>query len=196
MMKKILSDKDLGSIRLFEQFLDPVTSHQVMLELKQTEWSDHKILIFGKWIQEPRRVAFFGNTDISYTYSGMEMALNPWTNRLESLKNSINLFTGKNFNSVLVNYYRTGDDYMGWHSDNEVELGENPHVCSLSLGQSRDFIFRLRTDHSKKIKICLQSGDLLLMENKIQKLWQHSLPKRKRANGERINLTFRNIIKG
>lgn len=194
-MKILMDDKNLGHIALREQYLDPFESHKLLTELKKSEWSNHKILMFGKWISEPRKVSFYGDEGISYTYSRKKMVLQPWTPLLKKLKDRINSLSDKSFNSVLINYYRNGDDYMGWHSDNETELGENPHICSLSLGQERDFVLRLKSDHTKKLKILLQSGDLLFMQDHIQELWEHSLPKRKRAIGERINLTFREIIK-
>jgi alkylated DNA repair dioxygenase AlkB len=193
-VKILLNDKILGRIVLIEQFLGPAKSHEILLELKYTKWSDHKILMFGKWVQEPRRVAFYGDEGLSYSYSRQKMDLMAWTNLLSSLKEKINDLFGGDYNSVLINYYRNGEDYMGWHSDNEPELGVNPHICSLSLGEQRDFILRQKSDHSKKIHIPLQSGDLLLMEDQVQDMWEHSLPKRKRAHGERINLTFRNIV--
>jgi alkylated DNA repair dioxygenase AlkB len=192
-IKEVLNDDELGRIVLLEQFLNPITSSDILQELRKTVWSNHQILMFGKWVTEPRRIAFFGDPNISYKYSNQKMNLIPWTATLDSLKCKINEFTGVYYNSVLVNFYRDGEDYMGWHSDNEPELGVNPHICSLSLGQERDFILRLKENHATKIKIKLQSGDLLLMEDKIQSLWQHSLPKRKRAYKERINLTFRQI---
>ena len=195
MMKEILNDKNLGRIILIEQFYDVFESRQILNTLKVGPWSDHKILMFGKWITEPRKTAFYADKDVSYSYSGYQYDCLPWTNTLLRIKEKINADFNYYFNSALINYYRDGDDYMGWHRDNEIELGINPHIASLSFGESRDFLFRLKSNPSNKIKVTLQSGDLLLMEDKIQSLWEHSLPKRKRQNNERVNITFRRIHK-
>jgi alkylated DNA repair dioxygenase AlkB len=98
---------------------------------------------------------------------------------------------GAPFNSVLINRYRTGGDYMGWHSDDEPELGPAPVIASLSLGAERRFLLRLKADHAKKLEWRLAPGDLLVMRGECQRLAQHALPKMAGVAGERINLTFR-----
>ena len=193
-MKEILDNIDFGRIVLFEKFITSAQSITCFNELRAIDWLDHKILMYGKWVSEPRGVSFFGDENIEYTYSGKKIRAEKWNNLLLSLKNEINQKTDSYYNSVLVNHYKDGEDYMGWHSDNEIELGNDPHIASLSFGAPRDFILRLKSDHTKKIKILLNSGDLLLMEDKIQKLWEHSLPKRKKIEEARINLTFRSIL--
>ena len=192
-MKKILDNSTQGRLILHSEFLDSITAHGLLNKLKESPWSEHEILMFGKWIKEPRRVAFYADPGIEYTYSKNKLLSNTWTPDLLRVKSLIESNSGYKFNSLLINYYRNGDDYMGWHCDNESELGTDPIIASLSLGQERDFIFRFKTNHKEKIKLSLQSGDLLIMESKIQNLWDHSLPKRKRAIGERLNLTFRLI---
>ena len=97
------------------------------------------------------------------------------------------------FNSVLMNWYRNGDDYLNWHADDEKELGLNPVICSVNFGAKRDFILRMNDDNDIKITIPLTHGSLLLMSGELQHFWQHSVPKRKKINEMRINLTFRFI---
>ncbi|MFM8430514.1 MAG: alpha-ketoglutarate-dependent dioxygenase AlkB family protein, partial [Holophagaceae bacterium] len=111
----------------------------------------------------------------------------PWTTSLLRIKTaigkelSINHLIVTDFTSVLINEYRNGNDYLGWHSDNEKELGNEPVIASISLGEVRTFQFRLKDDHKKKIQIELNEGSLLVMRGKTQELWQHQIPKRSSA---------------
>ena len=161
--------------------------------LREISWRDDKITMFGKQMSQPRKVAWYGEKDICYTYSGIKMFANYWSPTLKLLQLQLSKQTGHTFNSVLVNLYRNGEDYMSWHSDDEAELGSNPVIASLSLGASRDILFRSKSDRSNKLKLQLENGSLLLMQGEIQTYWQHMLPKRKRVQGARLNLTFRKI---
>ena len=112
------------------------------------------------------------------------------------MKRKVETKTNLVFNSVLLNDYVNGEVGMGWHSDDETELGSNPRIASLSLGVSRDFLFKHKYNEKlNKVKLKLENGSLLLMHGRSQHLWSHSLPKRLRVLDRRINLTFRNIIK-
>ncbi|MFM8234262.1 MAG: alpha-ketoglutarate-dependent dioxygenase AlkB family protein [Holophagaceae bacterium] len=153
-------------------------------------------------VKEPRRTAWYGQPGLTYTYSGKVMSPLPWTTSLLRIKTaigkelSINHLIVTDFTSVLINEYRNGNDYLGWHSDNEKELGNEPVIASISLGEVRTFQFRLKDDHKKKIQIELNEGSLLVMRGKTQELWQHQIPKRSSATAvinPRINLTFRHI---
>ena len=192
-MINIIRDAHKGTLSLFAGFMNPSEANELLSLLKNTPWSNHKIFIFGKWVKEPRQVAFFADKDVEYSYSKNTLTRHAWSRELLFIKDKIESLTGFKFNSLLVNHYRDGEDYMGWHSDSEIELGSNPIIISLSLGQERDFILRRKSNKNEKIKLSLSNGDLLVMGEKIQELWEHSLPKRKRATGERINLTFRLI---
>jgi alkylated DNA repair dioxygenase AlkB len=112
---------------------------------------------------------------------------------LFELKEKIQAATGFGFNSVLLNFYRDGNDSVAWHSDNENELGINPHIASLSIGQARQFEFRHKTDHNRKYGLSLENGSLLIMKGDLQHYWEHRIPKSKTLNKGRINLTFRFI---
>ena len=102
--------------------------------------------------------------------------------------------SGARFNSVLLNRYRNGKDSMGWHSDDETELGPAPVIASLNLGAARRFVMRLKRDHAAKAEWRLAHGDLLVMRGECQRDAQHALPKSARVEGGRINLTFRWVI--
>lgn len=152
-------------------------------------------------VKEPRLTAWYGQPGLTYTYSAKAMSPLPWTTSLLTIKTAIeteliNHLIKTDFTSVLINKYRDGNDSLGWHSDNEKELGNEPVIASISLGEARTFQFRLKDDHKKKIQIELNDGSLLVMRGKTQELWQHQIPKRSSATAvinPRINLTFRHI---
>jgi alkylated DNA repair dioxygenase AlkB len=137
-----------------------------------------------------------GDPAARYRYSGTDFVPAPWHPVLLPLRERLAAFCGASFNSVLLNRYRDGDDGMGWHSDNEPELGPAPLIASLSLGAERRFALRRRDDHAKKAEVVLGHGDLLLMGGATQRHYQHALPKSTRPLAERINLTFRWIQPG
>lgn len=111
---------------------------------------------------------------------------------MEEVRKRVEKQAEGSFNSLLLNYYRDGKDSIGWHSDNERELGVNPVVPSISLGEER--VFQIRHTKSKEKKeYILKHGSLLIMSGTMQHYWQHSVPKSNKVNGGRINLTFRNI---
>lgn len=155
-------------------------------------WRQESIKIFGRILPVPRLTAWHGDKNATYTYSGLTLQPQPWTPDLMELKGMVEQMTGKQYNSVLLNYYRSGNDSMGWHSDDEPELGENPVIASLSFGQVRSFHFRHKRNRIK-LKIALTHGSLLLMSGATQHRWQHALPRSGTAVFERINLTFRNV---
>ena len=166
-------------------------------QLKQDQ-----IRMMGKWINEPRLTAWYGDPDKSYKYSGKIMVPKPWSPILLDLKEKIehrvkNLGLNIEFNSVLINKYRNGLDSQGWHSDDEKELGLDPVIASLSLGAERTFQVRLKEEHAKKISLSLIHGSLLVMSGRTQSLSQHRVPKIKPNEALltpcRINLTFRTI---
>ncbi|MCS4281248.1 alpha-ketoglutarate-dependent dioxygenase AlkB family protein [Stenotrophomonas rhizophila] len=154
-------------------------------------WEVHKIRMFGRQVDSPRLSCWMGDSAARYRYSGTEFVPQPWHPALLPLRDQLSEFCGHAFNSVLLNRYRDGDDGMGWHSDNEPELGPAPVIASLSLGAPRRFLLRRRDDHAKKAEVLLDHGDLLVMGGQTQRHYQHSLPKSARPLAERLNLTFR-----
>jgi alkylated DNA repair dioxygenase AlkB len=152
--------------------------------------------MFGKEVPQPRLTAWYGDPAAQYTYSGLTWEPRPWTPTLLDLRRRLEAATDARFNSVLLNYYRDGRDSMGWHADNEPELGAAPAIASLSLGASRRF--RLRPYRGglthPSFSLDLPTGSLLLMRGPTQQHWQHELPKTARPVGPRLNLTFRWIV--
>ena len=161
--------------------------------LNNLNWETGFIKIFGKTHQIPRLQAWYAEDGIEYTYSGKKLQRHNWNETLIDIKKEIESITSFKFNSVLANLYRNGDDSMGLHSDDEKELGINPVIASLSLGESRDIHFK-----HKNIKTSLDipqtSGQLIVMYGQTQKYWKHEIKKAKKFKKPRINLTFRNII--
>lgn len=161
--------------------------------LTQVPWETHRIRMFGRWLDSPRLSCWMGDADAHYRYSGADFAPHPWAPVVQELCERLQLACDGRFNSVLLNRYRDGRDSMGWHSDDEPELGATPLIASLSLGASRRFLLRRRDDPAQKAEYLLGHGDLLLMRGHCQRDYQHALPKTVRVSGERINLTFRQI---
>jgi len=157
----------------------------------EVPWQVHRIRMFGRQVDSPRLSCWMGDPAARYRYSGTEFVPEPWHPALLPLRDQLGAFCGHAFNSVLLNRYRDGDDGMGWHSDNEPELGPAPVIASLSLGAGRRFLLRRRDDHAKKADVLLEHGDLLVMGGQTQRHYQHSLPKSARPLAERLNLTFR-----
>jgi len=166
---------------LFEELMDTIP------------WRSDKITVFGKTYDQPRLTAWFGGEGKSYSYSGITMEPVAFPGLLMELKTKIEIATDTKFNSCLANLYRDGQDSNGWHSDDEKELGINPAIASVSLGEARYFHLRHKSDYSLKEKLLLQPGSLLVMKGTTQHHWQHQVPKTKRKIGSRINLTFRYI---
>lgn len=163
--------------------------------IAEVPWRQQVMQMYGKEVTAPRLMAWYGDTDKSYTFSGTRFEPYAWTTELAGLKEQIERKTGFTFNSVLLNYYRDGNDSVAWHGDNEDELGRNPVIASVSIGQERRFEFRYRPDHSRKYGLTLENGSLLIMKGDLQHTWEHRIPKSKTQNGPRINLTFRTIRK-
>ena len=165
--------------------------------LDQPHWRQDDITIFGKTHKLPRLQAWYGDEACSYSYSGIILSPRPWSETLRQLKQEVETASNAEFNSVLLNLYRHGQDSNGWHSDDEPELGDSPTIASLSLGATRRFKLRhkFRKDQPA-ISLDLPAGSLLLMKSDTQKYWQHCIPKTAREVGPRINLTFRKVFHG
>ena len=149
--------------------------------------------MFGKDIPLPRLTSWYGDEGREYTYSGISSKPNAWNRGLLHVKNQIEQSFDAHFNSVLLNWYRDGEDYLNWHSDDEKELGINPTIASANFGQTRDFVIRRKDDKTQKMVIPLKHGTLLIMAGELQHYWEHSVPKRKKVKESRFNLTFRQI---
>jgi alkylated DNA repair dioxygenase AlkB len=184
-----------AEIKFYETFLS-LSERDYLYKnlLAEINWQQDKIRVFNKEYFTPRLSAWYADENLNYSYSGVLLKPNPWTASLLLLRDKLNKLLGHNFNSVLVNLYRTGLDSMGWHQDNEKELGKNPIIASLSLGQSR--VFQLKHIKNKALgtkTIELTNGSLLLMQGSTQHYWKHQVPKTNKSISPRINLTFRTI---
>lgn len=184
-----------AAIELHEDFFDAQQSESLMQSLiTEIDWQQYQIKMFGKTLNQPRLTAYYAAAKKNYAYSNIKLEAIPFTPTLVLIKNKIELLTGHSFNCVLLNYYRTGDDSMGWHADDEKELGINPVIASLSFGAARKFQLQHRFEKSiPKVSITLNNASLLIMKGETQHFWKHQIPKQKNK-GPRINLTFRQII--
>ncbi len=160
----------------------------------EINWQVKEIKLFGKMIKQPRLVAFYGDDNVTYKYSGMVNTAMPWTTTLLAIKQKVKTEFDLDFNSCLANLYRTGNDSMGWHQDNEKVLGQNPTICSVTFGAKRPFQLKHITDKNQRLEIELNAGSLLIMAGSTQHFYKHQIPKTKKIIGERLNLTFRNIL--
>jgi len=157
-------------------------------------WKHETIKIFGKNILQPRLTALYGYENKPYSYSGNTMIPIDFTPTLLMIKNRIETIAKVNFTTVLLNNYRNGNDSMGWHSDNEKELGKNPIIASVSFGAERMFKLKHKLNKDLKQHILLENGSLLLMQGETQHYWQHAIAKTTKPLNSRINLTFRVIV--
>ena len=184
------------SVEYIENFFDFDQSQLYMKHLtNDIKWKREKIRMWGREIVTKKRIAWYADEGKSYTYSGSTFHPDQWNELLLEIKKHVEQYIRFQFNSVLLNEYPNGKVGMGWHSDDERELGIDPIIASLSFGANRDFIFKHKTDKRfENIKIHLKSGSLLLMLGSTQHHWKHSLPKRLKVRDPRINLTFRKIL--
>lgn len=184
-----------GCVEYLGKILTPKCADEYFNQLfEDICWQHDQAMIFGRCIQTKRKVAWYGNQQYSYTYSGIEKKAMLWTPVLLGLKAIVEAQCAEQFNSCLLNLYHDGSEGMAWHSDGEKDLKPQGTIASLSLGASRRFLFKHKVSH-EKIEIQLMHGSLLLMKGCTQSHWLHHLPTTKRNLDARINLTFRNIVK-
>ena len=197
---------DLFSSDIIKNILpfDGVTNyHGVILDTQQADfyyqhlleninWKNDEAIIFGKKIITKRKVAWYGDSEYSYTYSKVTKTANLWIKELLTLKEIVEKESGETFNSCLLNLYHSGDEGMAYHSDGEKMLKKNGAIASLSLGAERKFSFKHK-ENKQRIDIILERGSLLVMKKGTQTNWLHRLPPTKKVNSPRINLTFRTI---
>jgi alkylated DNA repair dioxygenase AlkB len=182
-----------ADVRYWPHALDVERADALLASLRAgIEWQQEHVVIFGQRRLVPRLVAWHGDPDAHYSYSGTEHAPRAWTLELHELREIAETLTGHRYNSVLLNLYRDGRDGMGWHADDEPELGRDPAIASFSLGATRRF--RLRHRRRKQVgDLELEHGSLLSMAGPTQHHYVHAVPKTARPVSERINLTFRQV---
>jgi len=183
-----------ASLLYIEDFLSTEQADKLFDNLMDYDhWRQDHIKMFGKEILQPRLTALFSDNHNAYTYSGLTMHPEIFPSYLASVKERCEEICEQSFNACLANLYRDGQDSMGWHADDEKELGTNPVIASVSIGEPRMFHLKHRKDKNLTYKKRLQHGSLLVMRGETQKFWKHQLPKTKKQIGPRINLTFRKI---
>ena len=183
-----------GSAQYYPEFISEEVSLSLIDQLeKSLRWDADQLIMFGKLVTTRRKVAWVGDPECTYTYSGVKRNPQAWTPELLSMKTRLEILTQSEFNSCLLNFYHDGADGMGWHSDDEKELDTKSPIASLSLGSTRKFAFRHKINKST-ISIFLEDGSALIMNAPTQQFWQHALLKTKTIHTPRINLTFRKII--
>ncbi|MGH7096576.1 MAG: alpha-ketoglutarate-dependent dioxygenase AlkB family protein [Stellaceae bacterium] len=170
---------------------DEVMQHLIA----EVPWRAEEVVVFGRKVMQPRLTAWYGDPGCAYSYSGIRLEPLPWSATLLDIKARIEEVAAERFNSVLLNYYRDEADSIGFHSDDEPELGPQPVIASLSLGAERVFVMKHKTERKRPpVRLALASGSLLLMKGETQRHWRHGVPRETRPCGPRINLTFRRIL--
>ena len=182
------------TLHYFPEFLTADESKQLFTQLlESTPWQQSRIRIAGRNLPIPRLNAWCGDTGANYGYSGTRLPLNCWTPELMQLRQRVEEIAQHRFNSALLNLYRDGNDSVAWHSDDEAELGPEPVIASVSLGAERRFQLK-KKQGKERYELVLASGALLVMAGVTQKLWQHQVPKEKGVVGQRVNITFREVL--
>ena len=193
MKNEIVAHNDL-KIRIEEDFFNSVDSNKLLKKfISKLPLESMIIKMFGKDRKIPRLQCWIGDEGCEYRYSGKQLNRQIWSQDLIMIRKKIYKELKIDFNSVLANYYRDGKDSMGWHSDDEKELGPNPTIASISFGGERDLVFRNKIS-KETLAIPQTNGCLILIDGETQRNWQHSIKKTQKVIGPRINLTFRNII--
>lgn len=193
---EVISLQD-GEILFMRNFFTP-TEAKNYFELLQNNisWKQEEVKFYGKTFPVPRKTAWYGYEGFNYSYSGITCFPEIWTNELLEIKKEIEKFIpDEDFTSVLLNLYNNGNDKMGWHADDEKELGINPTIASVSLGETRRFDIKHKQNPELHYKFELTSGSLLIMRGALQHHWVHQIPAQKKVKDPRINLTFRTIKK-
>jgi len=184
-----------AEVQYFES-VDLGITHDDLLEqlIAEVPWEQRTITVWGKTYPQPRLIAWYGDPGCGYTYSGIQLSPLPWTELLTEVKLAVEKTVGSPFNSALLNLYRNHRDSMGFHSDNEPELGPNPIIASLSLGAERVFTLKHRSKTVPSTRLTLGSGTVLLMAGETQRYWVHGINKQTKPCGPRVNITFRRIL--
>ncbi|HET6430796.1 alpha-ketoglutarate-dependent dioxygenase AlkB family protein [Dyella sp.] len=189
-----------AELALIPHWLAADEADALLAQLSATiRWEQHRIRMFGREVDSPRLSCWIGDPGTSYVYSRTRFEPHPWPDALRELRRRVEHACGAQFNSVLANLYRDGSDAMGWHSDDEPELGVAPVIASVSLGAQRRFVLRPRQRDERGMRarstLPLPHGSLLRMAGATQQLYQHALPRTTRVTQPRLNLTFRRIVR-
>ena len=183
-----------GTVQYHENVMQPLlTKHYYDELLKNIEWTNDEVIIFGKKIITKRKVAWYADDGISYTYSGINKAGLPWNAQLMELKKIAENISNHTINACLLNLYHDGNEGMGWHSDNEKTIVQNSAIATLSFGATRKFAFKHKIS-KLTTSILLSNGSALIMEGETQTNWLHAITKSTKVTSPRISLTFRKMV--
>jgi alkylated DNA repair dioxygenase AlkB len=188
----IVIDEDGAQVEYLPDFLDGEERRRVRAELEAAAGVfDRDVLtLYGRRVPSPRLVCAFGDDGLRYRYSGVERVTRPWPPSLRALRDRLR----EPFNYVLANWYRDGNDYLGWHSDKEADLVPDASIASVSLGATRRFLLRDRKGKGERtVEVLLEDGSLLWMRGTTQRKWKHSVPRQPGVSEPRYNLTFRRV---
>ncbi|WP_240687430.1 alpha-ketoglutarate-dependent dioxygenase AlkB [Alcanivorax sp. 24] len=183
-------------IWLIERLLGPSATALFNTLCNELPWEQPRVQVFGRSHPVPRLVCWLGDAGVTYRYSGLTHRAGGWPDPLMALRCAVTSLTGLTPNGALANLYRDGDDTMGWHRDNEPELGSAPWIISYNLGATRDFCLRRHGEHRQSHRLPLSHDSLLIMSPQVQRFYEHALPRRRRVREPRVNLTFRHIVTG
>jgi len=180
-----------GTVNYYGKILSAEEATNFFEKLMQNAaWKNDEVMMFGKHIVTSRKIAWYADAEMDYTYSQIKKTATVWLPELLELKNKVEELTGEKFNSCLLNLYHNGSEGLGYHSDSEGDITKNSAIASLSLGAARKFVFKHKTT-KERLEFILENGSLLLMKGETQRHWLHSLPPSKKIHSPRINLTFR-----
>lgn len=175
-----------GEVYYLGKILSDSMAEELIEKLLTTiDWQTDELIMFGKRIETKRKVAWFGDEPYEYTYSNTTKKAQPWTNELIDLKHLVEKYSNETYNSCLLNLYHSGEEGMGWHTDNERELKKNGAIASLSLGAERIFSFK-HNEETISTSVLLENGSLLVMKGLTQTFWKHRLPPTKKTKRLRI----------
>jgi alkylated DNA repair dioxygenase AlkB len=187
-----MPDADVSILHSLEMHADYKTVLRKLID--ETIWRQESVRIYGKVMPQPRLIAWYGDSGKKYDYSGISLIPLPWTDLLREIKRRVEDCTDSRFNSVFLNLYRDHNDSMGFHSDDERELGLEPKIASVTFGATRTFVLKHKTKDIPSVKLPLDAGSVLLMKGKTQHNWKHGIMKQVQPCGPRVNLTFRTIF--
>lgn len=160
--------------------------------IEEIDWQT-EFVAYGRKFELPRLQAWYADKGVHYRNSDNKMQTRDWVSILSSIKSTIDSITNHTFNSVLLTYYRNGQDFVGWHADDEPELGSTPVIASLSLGATRTFHYRHKQTACSG-SMPLHDGELLVMQPAFQQHWEHCLLPEAQITQPRLNLTFRRVV--
>ena len=186
-----------AEVDIYKSFYDKKEADSIFKELSKLEFEDSYVKIYGKK-KMPRKMLWFSdNKNWTYVFSKNHingLKAHKFTKLLNKIREKVEKETKQKFNSLLINYYESGENSVGWHNDDDPWLGENFMVPSLSFGGERNFMIKENRKGAKSEKFLLNHGSMIVMKEMTQKSHIHSVPKTKKRIGPRINLTFRNVI--